>query len=659
MHCCMEPGANPNAQWRAPTYDRVKHIHMCMEKLERDRQQVHADGDPTVTATAMPFLNDPRMLAPRSVLKTDLGGGAFELRSPEPLAPYSRCVGEWLEQWAAQTPDAIAFAEPVSADKGEKEGGWRRLAWGELRQQVGAVAQGLLNLNVPANKPVVVLSDNTLDHLLLLLAGMHIGRAVCTVSSGYCRLAGGDYSRIHGILQTLDPGVVYASDAAVYGPALVDAGISAVAVFSSGADQHPGALPFSRLLATAETPAVMQAYATITPDTHAKYLLTSGSTGHPKVVINSHRMLCANQQMLAQTLRFLDVEKPVLLDWLPWSHTFGGNHNVNIVMRAGGTLYIDDGRPLPGVIEKTIQHLREVQPTVYFNVPRGYEMMLPALEADEALARRFFGPLRMVFYAGAGMPLSTWKRLEAVAAKVRDEPLWLTTSWGSTETAPAITFASWHVDGPGVIGLPLHGASLKFIPVAGPGGKLEMRIKGDHIFPGYRNNLEATQAAFDEDGYYCIGDAGHLLDDADPLQGVVFNGRVAEDFKLTSGTWVSVGTLRVKVVSALAPYAQDVVITGHDRSEIGALVFLSEAGRALPAAAMQAAVRAALNTLKSEHAGSSQTPTRALLLPDNPSAAAGEITDKGYVNQRLVLARRAADVEALYATPADARVIQP
>ncbi len=603
---------------------------------------------------ATPFLDDPRMLAPRQVQKINLGDGAFELRAPEPLAPYARCVGEWLEQWAELTPDALAFAEPAGG------GGWRRRSWIQLRREVGAVAQGLLNLDVPADKPIVVLSDNALDHLVMLLAGMHIGRAVCTVSSGYCRLAAGDFSRIHNILQTLDPGVVYASDAVVYGPALAGAGISAAVVFSLGADSFPGALPYATLAATVETPAVLQAYAAITPDTHGKYLLTSGSTGHPKVVINTHRMMCANQQMLAQTLRFLDAEKPVLLDWLPWSHTFGGNHNVHLVLRTGGTMYIDDGKPMPGAIDRTIAHLRDaensVQPTIYFNVPRGYEMMLPALEADEALARRFLRPLRMAFYAGAGMPASTWKRLEAVAAKVRDEPLWLTTSWGSTETAPAITFVSWHLDGPGNIGLPLHGASLKFIP---NGGKLEMRIKGDHIFPGYRNNPEATKAAFDEDGYYCIGDAGYLADEADPLQGVVFNGRVAEDFKLTSGTWVSVGTLRVKVVSALAPYAQDVVITGHDRSEIGALVFLSEAGRALPATEMQAVVSKALRALKAEQAGSSQTPTRALLLPDNPSAAAGEITDKGYVNQRLVLARRAADVAALYATPADARVIRP
>jgi len=602
------------------------------------------------------FFNDPRMLPPRQVQKVDLGQGAFELRCPEPLAPYERCIGEWLEHWADATPDAPAFAEPAPAPGG----GWRTLSWGELRRQVGAVAQGLLDLRLPAGKPIVVLSDNSLDHLVLLLAGLHIGTAVCTVSSAYCRLAGTDFSRIHGILQTLGPALVYGSDAAVYGPPLAGAGLQAVAVFSQGAAQHAGALPFAQLAAATETPAVRRAFAAITPDTHAKYLLTSGSTGHPKVVINTHKMLCANQQMLAQTLRFLQHEKPVLLDWLPWSHTFGGNHNTHLVLKTGGTMYLDDGRPMPGAIDRTLAHLREIEPTLYFNVPRGYEMMLPALEADPALARRFFGKLRMLFYAGAGMPVSTWQRLEAVAAQVRADtdmgPLWMTTSWGSTETAPAITFASWRLDRPGVIGLPMPGVQLKFIP---NGGKLEMRVKGDHIFPGYRDNPEATAAAFDAEGYYCIGDAGYLLDESDPTQGVVFNGRVAEDFKLTSGTWVSVGMLRLRVVTALAPWAQDVVITGHDRSEIGALVFLSEAGRALPAAELAEHLRAALRALKAEGGGSSQTPTRALVLDGSPSAAAGEITDKGYVNQRLVLSRRAADVDALYARPADARVIQP
>lgn len=596
------------------------------------------------------FFDDPRLLAPRQVERVDLGNGAFLLRNPEPLQPYARCIGEWLEYWSRETPDGPAFAEPAGP------GRWRMLSWGELRLQVGSVAQALLNLHLAPGKPIAVLSDNALDHLVLLLAGLHIGIPVCTVSSAYSRLAAGDYDRIHGILQTLDPALVYASDAAVYGGAAQVPGQHAVRVFSAGAESVPGALPFWKLLSAKETPAVMDAFSRITPDTHAKYLLTSGSTGHPKVVINTHRMLCANQQMIRQTLRFLEHEKPVLLDWLPWSHTFGGNHNTNLVLANGGTMYIDDGRPVPGAIDKTIQHLREVQPTIYFNVPRGYEFMLPALEQDEALARRFFGNLRMAFYAGAGMPVPVWQRLDAAAAKVRSAPLWLTTSWGSTETAPANTFANWRLDRPGVIGLPLAGVSLKFIP---NGGKLEMRCGGDHIFPGYRDNDTATHDAFDEDGFYRIGDAGFLRDEADPLSGIVFNGRVAEDFKLTSGTWVSVGTLRLKVVAAMAPYAQDVVITGHDRNEVGCLIFLTESGRLVPRDEIVRDVQEALRALKAEGGGSSQTPVRALILPDAPSAAAGEITDKGYINQRLVLTRRAADVERLYALPIDPDVIRP
>ena len=603
------------------------------------------------------FFDDPLLLAPRETLKTELAGSAhaddvaFELRSPVPLRPYARCVGEWLERWAAETPDAAALAEPAP------DGGWRRLSWGALRREVGRVAQGLLDLpalQAAPHKPIVVLSDNAIDHLVLLLAGMHVGRPVCSVSSAYCRLARGDFTRIHAILRTLDPALVYAADAATYGPALRGAPVDALHVFSEGAAGHAGALSFAQLAAAEETPAVMQAFAAITPDTHAKYLLTSGSTGHPKVVINHHRMLCANQQMLAQTLRFLEQEKPVLLDWLPWSHTFGGNHNVNLVLRNGGTLYIDDGRPAPGAIERTLAHLRQVQPTVYFNVPAGYEMLLPALEGDGALARRFFGGLRMLFYAGAGMPISTWRRLEAAAAAVREEPLWMTTSWGATETAPAITFANWQLDRPGVIGLPMPGVAVRFLRAS---GKLEMRVRGDNIFPGYRDNDAATRAAFDSDGFYRIGDAGRLLDDNDPLQGIVFDGRVAEDFKLTSGTWVSVGTLRVRALSALAPYALDVVVTGHDRHEIGLLIFVNDSGRALAAAQLVEHVRAALRAWRAEGGGSSQTPARALLLADAPNAGAGEITDKGYLNQRLTLQRRAADVDALYGTLADPRVI--
>ncbi|MDH4060346.1 MAG: feruloyl-CoA synthase [Aquincola sp.] len=598
------------------------------------------------------MFDDPRQLAPRRVQRLPRPDGGFVLRSPEPLQAHARCVGEWLEQWARETPQAAAFAEPAAA------GGWTTLTWSALRRRVGAVAQAMLDLALPAGRPAVVLSDNALDHLVLLLAGMHIGRPVCTVSSGYCRLAAGDFTRIHGILRQLDPALVYAYDAATYASALRDAPGTPVVVFSQGADTHPGALAFAQLASAVETPAVMRAFDAVTPDTHAKYLLTSGSTGHPKVVINTQRMLTANQQQLGQAFRFLALERPVLLDWLPWSHTFGGNHNMNIVLRHGGTMYIDDGRPMPGLVDRTVAHLREVQPTVYFNVPKGYEMLLPALEADDTLAWGFFEKLRMVFYAGSGMPLATWQRLEAVAARVRDEPVWFTTSWGSTETAPAVTSVHWKIERPGVIGLPLPGVELKFAPVGGAGGKLEMRVRGPNVFPGYLGNDEATQAAFDDEGYYRIGDAGHLADEGDASQGVVFDGRVAEDFKLTSGTWVSVGLLRLRVVSALAPLAQDVVVTGHDRSEAGALIFLAEAGRRLAPEALRERVRDALRALAAEAGGSSQAPSRALVLPDAPSMAAGEITDKGYINQRLTLQRRAAEVDALYALPPDPRVIR-
>jgi len=593
------------------------------------------------------FFDDSRWLAPPRTVKLDAGAGSFVLRSPDPLQSYARCIGDWLEKWALETPDVTALAERGA------DGEWRKLSYRDVRKAVGSIAQGLIDLRLPAAKPIVVLSDNAVDHALLMLAAMHIGRAVCTVSSAYCRLTK-DYGKIGAILKALQPALVYASDASVYGPAISSSGIDAVTAFSRGADAHPGALTFEHLAGTSETPAVMHAFEAIAPDDPAKYLLTSGSTGQPKVVINTHRMLCANQQMIAQAWRFLELEKPVVLDWLPWSHTFGGNHNLNLVLRNGGTLYIDEGRPAPGLIEKSVRNLREVRPTLYFNVPRGMDMLLPFLESDTELARDFYSRLRMVFYAGAALPQASWERLEAVAARVRDEPVWFTTSWGSTETSPAVTTAHWRLDRAGVIGLPLPGMELKFVP---NGEKLEMRVRGVSVFPGYRNEPELTRKAFDDEGYYAIGDAGFLLDEARPEAGVVFDGRVAEDFKLTTGTWVSVGTLRVKLVSALAPLAQDVVITGHDRDEVGVLIFPSAQAKDLPPDAMPAKVREALRSMRSGGGSSSQSPTRALMLAEPPNADAGEITDKGYINQRAVLARRAADVQALYAHPADPRVI--
>jgi feruloyl-CoA synthase len=589
------------------------------------------------------LFDDPNSLAPPRAERQPLAGGGFVLRHPEPLQPYTRCIGAWLEHWAVTTPDALFLAER------DAHGAWRRLSYAQVRQFVGRLGQALLDLQLPAGKPVVVLSDNAVDHALLLLASMHVGRPVCTISSAYSRLSK-DFSKVHGMLDALDPALVYASDAAVYGPALAQWPGRAPVVFSANHLQHAGALDFAQWLASTESPEVLAAYHAVRPDDHAKYLLTSGSTGLPKAVVNTHRMLTANQQQIAQVWPFLNRHRLTLLEWLPWSHTFGGNHNFNMVLAHGGSLYIDDGRPAPGLIDKTVRNLREVKPNMHFNVPRGFDMLLPYLEQDEGFAQDFFANLEALFYAGAALPQSLWQRLEGVARRVRARPVWFTSAWGATETAPAITSLYWPIERAGCIGGPLPGVELKFVP---NGGKLEMRVRGPNVFAGYRNAPELTAKAFDEDGYYLIGDAGRLVDEADPAQGVAFDGRVAEDFKLMSGTWVSVGTLRLKAVTALTPLAADVVVTGHDREEVGLLVFAGPAVKDLAPQVLAERLRAALLALRADGAGSSQAPTRVRMLSEPPSVDAGEITDKGYINQRAVLQCRAAEVIALYSNVPD------
>jgi feruloyl-CoA synthase len=588
------------------------------------------------------------MLAPARVLEERRPDGSTILRSPVPLGAYERCIGAWVERWARETPDAVALAERAA-------GGWRRLSWQEVRAAIGSLAQALLDLNLPADKPVAILSENAVDHALLMLAAMHVGRPVCAISTAYSRLTR-DHSKLAGILAALDPALVYAADGDAYGGAIVASRTPAAIVLGHGAGRVAGAVAYEQLLAVRETPAVMRAFEGVTPDSHAKYLLTSGSTGQPKVVINTHRMLCANQQMIAQVWRFLAHEKPVVLDWLPWSHTFGGNHDFNLVLRNGGTLYIDEGRPAPGLIDATLRNLRDVRPNLLFNVPRGYDMLLPALESDLDLAREVLSGLRMAFYAGAALPPSTWHRLQTLAAAVREEPLWLTTSWGSTETAPAVTSAHWRLESAGSIGIPLPGLELKLVPDA---EKQELRVRGVSVFPGYRNAPELTAQAFDDEGYYRIGDAGYLQDPAHPERGIVFDGRVAEDFKLGSGTWVSVGALRPALVAAFSPFAQDLVLTGHGRDEVGLLLFPSAAATALSPEMLADKLRAVLRALAADGRGSSQCPRAIVVCSEPPSAEAGEITDKGYLNQRAVLACRAHLVALLHEQPFHGAVIRP
>jgi feruloyl-CoA synthase len=596
----------------------------------------------------MSFFDNPGMLAPPRVTRIDLSKGGFILACSEPLGEVTRCIGDWLEHWAERTPSQLYLAER------DADGSWVKLTYAEVRDKVGRIAQGLLDLGLGPTSPVVCLSDNSLDQALLMLATLHIGRPFATVSSAYSRLAK-EYSKVSSILTELNPGLVYASDGAVYGSAIRASALKCPIMLSNNAYMVEGCITMAELLRTRETPAVMAEFAKITPETHAKYLLTSGSTGRPKVAINTHRMLCANQKQVQLNWPFLQNLRPVIVDWLPWSHTFGANFTFNMVLANGGSFYIDEGRPVPGSMEKSVRNLAEVQPNLYFNVPRGFDALIAFLEQDESFARDFFGRLRAVFYAAAALPQSTWDRLERAAKKVMGEDVWFTSAWGATECAPALTNVHWRLDGPGCIGLPMAGTSIKFIP---NGDKLEMRVKGPQVFPGYLNNPEKTAEVFDEDGYYMIGDAGVLIDPEKPERGIAFNGRVAEDFKLTTGTWVSVGTLRVRAVTALAPYAQDVVVTGHDRDEVGLLVFPSPGAKDLPTEQLHTHLREGLKKLRSEGGGgASQSPTRAMFLDEQPNLDAGEITDKGYINQRAVLSRRAEEVLMLHTSPKLDRVV--
>jgi feruloyl-CoA synthase len=426
---------------------------------------------------------------------------------------------------------------------------------------VRSIAQALLDRGLSCERPLAILSDNDIEHALLALACMHVGIAYVPVSSAYS-LVSTDHAKLKYVLGLLTPGLVYASDGARFARA-VSAAVPAGTEVLTGAD-------FFSLAQTKDSSRVDQAHAAVGPDTIAKFLLTSGSTGQPKAVINTQRMLCSNQQMLAQSLPSLLSEPPVLVDWLPWNHTAGSNHNLGIVLNHGGTLYIDEGKPVPGLIEKTVRNLREIGPTIYFNVPRGYEALLPFLREDAALRKTFFSRLGLLQYAAAVLPQPVWQAYEELALESCGERILWITGYGATETAPAAMFTNRGALRAGSLGLPVDGVRMKLAPV---GDKLEARFLGPSITPGYWRQPELTAAAFDEEGYYRTGDALRFVDPDDARQGFEFDGRTSEDFKLTTGTWVSVGPLRAKINAACSPLVQDVVITGHDRDRLGAWCF--------------------------------------------------------------------------------------
>jgi feruloyl-CoA synthase len=597
------------------------------------------------------------------VIVTRREDGSLLLRSPEALAPAPASLTERFGRWARETPDRTFIARRTAA------GAWRTFGYAETFARFRAIAQALLDRKLSPDRPVVILSENDLEHALLALAAMHVGVPWAPVSSAYS-LVSNDHAKLRYAIELLTPGLVFAADGERYAAAIraaVPPGTEVV-VTSVPVPGRATTL-FDALAAARPTRAVDEAHAAVGPGTIAKLLLTSGSTGHPKAVINTHRMLCVNQQMIAQALPYLSEVPPVLVDWLPWNHTFGSNNNLGLVIHNGGTLYLDDGKPTPGEIEKSVRNLREIAPTVYFNVPRGFEELVPYLRRDPELRAKFFSRVGMLCYAGAGLSQPVWDAMDELAVQACGERILWVTGLGATETAPAVTFTRSDGVRSGMIGVPVPGVEVKLAPTE---EKLELRVRGPSVTPGYWRRPELTGAAFDEEGFYRMGDAVRFVDPDDPRRGLVFDGRVAEDFKLTSGTWVSVGPLRAKLIAAGAPLVQDAVIAGLNRDWIGALIFprledcralcpgfpaKSAASEVLAQDAVRARFQALLDALAREATGSSTRIARAIVLEAPPSIDASEITDKGSINQRAVLRTRAALVEELYADPPSARVL--
>jgi feruloyl-CoA synthase len=592
------------------------------------------------------------------------GDGTIILKSRIPLQPYAKHIPASLAKWAKQAPERVWLAQRGGPDRQ-----WRKVSYGEAKRTVDAVTQGLLDLKLDEGRPVAILSGNSIEHALVTQAAMQARHPAAPVSPAYS-LMSQDHVKLKYLFELIKPGVVMVQDGPTFEKALKALDLGGVTVVHVLRPcEGIKSISFADLAATPATKDVEASIASITPDTVGKLLFTSGSTGMPKAVINTQEMMCANAAMMMQT-RPRDPDGPIstVLDWMPWNHTMGGNAAFNPVLVDGGTLYIDDGRPIPGQLDETLRNLREVSPTYYANVPAGYAALAAAMEKDDALCRSFFRNLTLMAYGGARLPDDLYNRMQALAVKTTGQRIVFYTGWGSTETAPTATGTYWDTERVGLIGLPFPGVELKMVPC---GSKYELRLRGINVTPGYFRQPELTKAMFDEEGYYCIGDAGMFVDPEDPLAGIIFAGRVVEDFKLTTGTFVHVGSLRTDAIAAATPVVHDALVAGQDRPFIGLLAWPNlHACRQIvgnPDATYEQVVRhpeviACLKRgleahNKSSGGSSSMRVARAMLMAEPPSIDGNELTDKGYINQRAGLERRAALVERLYADPPGEDVI--
>lgn len=605
------------------------------------------------------------MILPADTLVSADAGGVIRLRSPFELGPYPTSITARLDLWAEETPRRTFLAARDPA------GGWTRLDYATARARVRAVAQGLIDRGLSPERPVLILSGNSLEHAVLGLAAMYVGIPYAPISPSYCLLSR-DFTTLGAVVRTLTPALILAAEGPRFEKALRSLKEPAEVVTVVEAHGIGAQTRFDELLAVDATTEVDTAHASIGPETIAKILFTSGSTGAPKGVVTTHGMLAVNQEQLRTAMPCLSDPPPVLCDWLPWNHTFGGSHNFGLVLYNGGTLYLDAGTPTPSGFETTQANLREVAATHYFNVPRGYELLLPALLGDPPLRETFFSRVQLLFYAAAGLRQDVSAGIDQLAVQTRGTHIPWVSGLGATETAPFAIFTG-PMPAPiaGRIGVPAPGVEMKVVPV---GPSLEARVRGPNVTPGYWKDPERTAAAFDEEGFYCMGDAVAFVDASDPAKGFDFAGRLTEDFKLSTGTWVRVGPLRAALLSQLGDLVQDVVIAGHEREEIGVLVFPNLAAcRRLAALSEPAAMsdvlrapgvadrfQALLSEFSDAHAGSSTRVARAVLLEQPPSIDANELTDKGSVNQRAVLRGRSHDVDQLYGDAGDAiRLVVP